>query len=143
MVFFKYSKEVKVDKKDEKGNKIPIVEKFTDEVGKITETPTGKFETELVVVNDYFNIDKLIRTHAISPTSIIVLLDDGHEVTEVVPKLKNKNHDPKKPVRPNDIVEEKQRIWVQSEIELKGEDIERFYKVLDLYSATTARIAQV
>lgn len=126
MGYFKYSKEVEVTEVN------PVSGEPIKILGEDGITPTGKFSKVKVTVQDYFNLNKVIRTHAVSPTQVIVLLDDGHEVTEKVPTLKNKNHDPKKPVRPSDIVEEKQRIWVQSEISITDpDDIEALYKALE------------
>ncbi len=116
---FLYGRESEIRKLDEKGQPIPIL----DEEGK----STGKFEMEKVVLHDTLDLTRVIRTHVIKEGEYIVsLLADGHEVTERTPVLKNKN----KPASRDNITEEKSRVWVQSEIHIKGEDVQRYYDAL-------------
>lgn len=115
MGHFKYSREVEVVKKDEKGNKVPLI---------VEGVPVeGKFEKEKVIVNDTLNTDEVLRSVAYDEDSILVILKDGHEESQVQPKLKNPKHGP----IASNIIENRQRVWVQSEIILKGKDVERFY----------------
>lgn len=117
---FLYTREEEKKKLDENGKAIPI----KDAEGKQTGVETYK-----VSFTDSFDITRVIRTHTLEEgEKVIVLLDDGHETTEKVPVLKNKNK--KGPVGPSDIVEEKQRVWVQSEIVLRGEDVRRYFDTL-------------
>jgi len=117
---FFYTREVQVVKKDEQGNAIPL----KDEKGEVVK---GKFETEPAYREDSFNLSKVIRTHMVDDTHVIVLLDDGHEVTEKTPELKN----PSKPAHPQNIIEVKSRVWVQSEISIKGEEaVQRLFEAL-------------
>lgn len=129
MKSFKYSRKTTVLKKDEEGKPIPKIKELLDHEGnRIQEPIPGQFETEDKWLEDRINLDYYIRTHALEDGRVIVLLDDGHEVTEKVPSLKNKNG---RPV-PGNIIEEKQRQWVQSEILIaKPEEIEKLYQVLD------------
>lgn len=129
MIPFKYSRKKRVYKKDAEGQHIPLTKEVLDENGVKTQVVVpGQFETEEVWATDYINLSLFIRTHELDSGNIIVLLDDGHEVTEVVPTLKN----PKKPYSPSNVTETKQRNWVQSEILLeKPEEIEKLYKLLD------------
>ncbi len=130
---FRYSRKKLVLKKDAEGNPIPLIEKLITHKEDGTETVEekvipGRFETEEKWATDYINLGLFIRTHELENGNIIVLLQDGHEVTEKVPVLKN----PKKPATRDNISEEKQRQWVQSEILLeKEEDIEKLYQMLD------------
>lgn len=117
---FSYSRKGLVHKLDEQGNKIPK----KDETG--VEVP-GQFETEERIYKDSFNLDKVIRTMQISDNNMIVLLDDGHEVTDTQKALKN----PSKGPVANNVVDVKSRIWVQSEIYLEGEDINRYYEAIN------------
>ena len=64
---------------------------------------------------DSFNPNMVIRT-AEYPGELIVLLNDGHEVTEEF-KISDKNGKP-------EVV--RKRRWQQSQIVIKGEDINRF-----------------
>lgn len=118
MSHFKYSRVTKVAKKDENGSAIPIL----DEKG----LPTNQVETEEKVFQDTMNLDMVIRSYRASEEKLIVLLKDGHETTEKTPVLIN----PKKPPVESNIREEKVRMWVQSEILLYGEDINRFFEAL-------------
>ena len=95
MRFFSYTRSKEVAKTDETGK--VILKK--DAEGK--EIP-GQAETETKNYIDHFNLDYVLRTFSVEEDHIIVLLDDGHEVTEKVPVLKNKSL----PARPNNIVEE-------------------------------------
>lgn len=126
---FFYSREAQVKKLDETGKPQLLTVEVTQEDGTVVkEFVPGKFEMETVLLEDHFNLDKVIRTHMMSKDEVIVLLDDGHEVTEKVPVLKNPNK--KGPISKGDVIEEKQRIWVQSEIVLKGADVEAYYAAL-------------
>lgn len=131
MIPFKYSRKKRVYKKDVDGNHIPLLRTVAKEDGTTEQVVVpNQFETEEVWATDYINLSLFIRTHELDNGNIIVLLDDGHEVTEVVPTLKN----PKKPYSPSNVTETKQRNWVQSEILLeKPEEIERLYNLLDQY----------
>lgn len=116
MAHFFYTRTETVRKLDEKGNPIP------------TKEDPKKFETEEKKFKDSFNLKKVIRTHALSETQIVVLLDDGHDVTEKVPTLKN----PKMPpTTPGNIIHEKKTSWVQSEILVEGDEIELLHKALE------------
>ena len=116
MGHFKYQREVEIVKKDKEGNKIPLV---------VEGVPVeGKFEKETVNVTDTFNTDEVLRSVAYDENSILVILKDGHEESQIQPKLKNPKHGP----IASNIIENRQRVWVQSEILLKGTDVDRFYK---------------
>lgn len=122
---FKYSRKKTITKKDETGASIPL--KQTNAEG-VEEVVAGKFETEVKWVIDYINLDLFIRTHAMEDGTVIVLLNDGHEVTDKVPVLRNKN----KPATPTNITEEKIRQWVQSEILISNPDeVQDLYRTLD------------
>ena len=70
-----------------------------------------------------FNINKVIRTVTMEDKSLLVLLDDFHERAVETPNINPKT---------NKIVGvSRKRDTYQSEIYLKGEDIERFRKVAD------------
>lgn len=128
--FFPYTREEQKVKLDENGKGVPLTETKKDEAGVETkENIPGKFETEIVIRQDILDIQRVIRCHMIAEDHAVVLLHDGHETTEVKPILKNKNKRP--PYNTNDFAEEKQRIWVQSEIHIKGKsEVERLYDVL-------------
>lgn len=134
MKAFSYERKETVNKKDENGKVIPLTQKTkiqkedgTEE--EVDQPVPGKFVTEDKWVKDVMNLDYFIRVHALTDGRVVVLLDDGHEVTEKVPTLKNKNG---RPV-PGNIIEEKQRQWIQSEILIaKPEDVERLYKTLEV-----------
>ena len=131
MVQFFYDREEKVRKLDETGLPIPITRKIpgvNEGDPEIDEPVPGQFEIETKIRRDSFNIDAVIRSHMVNDDHVIVLLNDGHETTEKVPILKNKL----KPATPNNIIEEKQRMWVQSEIHLKGKDVKRYYSRYDV-----------
>lgn len=111
--FFFYTREVNVAKKDDQGNAIPL----KDEQGNVI---PKKFETVSEKRRDSFNLDKVIRTHMLSDEHVIVLLDDGHEEAQDVPKMEK-----------NKIVQVRQRGWVQSEISVKGkEEVDTLYSAL-------------
>lgn len=126
---FFYTREIEQRKLDENGDPIPLVIDVTGEDGTVTkQVVTGKFETETVTVRDMFNVNKVIRTHSLSPTEAIILLDDGHEVSDVVDfKLKK----PALGKIPSNIEYIKGRVWVQTEIKLVGKDLEKFYAMLE------------
>ena len=121
--FFFFHRETKVRKLDDKGNPVPLttkVKKTVDGVEtEVTEVVPGKFETETVMVEDNFNLNKVIRSHTIKPGTVVVLLDDGHEEAQDIPVMKGKN-----------IEKTRQRNWVQSEIQLTGEDVPNYYAAL-------------
>ena len=146
--FFFFTRKGTERKLDEKGNPIPVKQKVQvpklDEEGNVIEEVVdnktipvteeveeivpGKFVTEEVIYEDNFALDKVIRSHTISRGHVVVLLDDGHEETRIEPTLKNPNK--KGQITKNDIIEEKKRQWVQSEISLNGEDVTRYYEAL-------------
>jgi hypothetical protein len=116
---FFYSRQAEAFKKDENGNKIAVMKEV---LGEGDEQPTfepipGQFEKEIVTYIDSFNIDKVIRTHHVAPDQLVVLLDDGHEITDVV---EHKLINPKKPPTQDNVTVVKGRVWVQSEILVKG-----------------------
>jgi hypothetical protein len=128
MRFFHYTREVEKLKKDEAGKPIPILKVVTKEDGSEVQEPTGKFETEKQVLNDIFNLESVVRVHMVEPGHVVVLLNDGHEVTDVVEqRLKN----PKKPPTPDNVENVKGRVWIQSEISIKGDEVFELYKVLN------------
>lgn len=113
--FFHFTREQVVKKKDEKGQF--IFKK--DEQG----NPTKEFETETFYRDDFFNLDKVIRAHMIDDDHVLVLLDDGHEETQEVPKVEK-----------NKIVQSRVRSWVQSEISVKGaEKVQELLETLRNY----------
>lgn len=126
--FFKYSREVEKLKKDADGKNIPITHEVPQEDGSIkVEAVPGKFETEKHILKDVFNVDNVVRVHMVEQDHVVVLLNDGHEITDVVDqKLKN----PKKPPTRDNVESVKGRVWIQSEISIKGAEVEELYKVL-------------
>jgi|ERR1044072_4859646 hypothetical protein len=131
MKFFTYTREVKQKKLDEKGLPIPIIkEKKEGEETDPKKPEAVEFEMETKTFEDFFDLERVIRGLTVEENKIVILLDDGHEVTEQIPKLK----DPRKQPTPSNIVYEKQRNWVQSEIILTGDDVERFRKVYKSYT---------
>jgi hypothetical protein len=71
-----------------------------------------------------FNINKVIRTVTMEDKSLLVLLDDFHERAVETPTINPKT---------NKVVGvQRKRDTYQSEIYLRGEDIERFRKVTDI-----------
>jgi len=125
---FSYQRESIVYKKDAGGNKIPAMQEIVDEQGVASKVPIpGKFETESVWVEDYFNLDNYVRAVTIENGSVVVMLNDGHEESREVPTLKND----KKPANLANIKMERQRQYVCSEILVsKPEDIERLRNIL-------------
>lgn len=119
MGFFSYTRTKQVAKKDENGK---IIFKKDEEGKELKDQP----ETEEKKFTDWFNLGCVIRTFTIEDDHVIVLLNDGHEQTDKIPVLKNKL----KPPTPNNVVEEKQRNYVQSEISVRGEDIARLHEAL-------------
>lgn len=109
---FFYTRVAQVAKKDENGQVIPL----KDEKGNVI---PKKFETEPKEFIDSFNTDKIIRTHMMSEDHVVVLLDDGHESVEPVPAMEK-----------GKVVQKNQRIWVQSEISVKGADVARLHEFL-------------
>lgn len=128
MAFFFYTREAEETKKDEQGKPIPITMPVKQADGTTIDVPVdGKFEKEKVLKTDVLNIKNIIRVHMINNNHVVVLLNDGHETTEKTPQLRN----PKKPATPDNIMEVKERIWVQSEISIKGEEVMKLYSVLE------------
>ena len=129
---FSYQRESILYKKDEKGNKIPVIETIVDPSstrtdGTIDRVVPGKFETESVWVEDYINLENYVRAVTIENGSIVIMLNDGHEESREVPTLKND----KKPASMANIKMERQRQYVCSEIVIsKPEDIERIRDIL-------------
>jgi len=130
--FFFFKREATVKKLDEQGSPIPLTQKVKKEIDgvetEVDEVIPGKFETEVKIYEDNFNLSKVIRSHTVSEGQLIVLLDDGHEETQKTPVLKNPAK--KGPITKNDIIEEKSRVWVQSEIMLTGDDVPAYYAAL-------------
>lgn len=129
MKFFSYTREVKVKKLDESGNPIPK-QVDVDPTKIVQEAKPIEYETETKYFEDFFDIERVIRGVSTKENQMVILLDDGHEVTEATPRLK----DPRKAATPSNVQYEKQRNWVQSEITLTGDDAERFRKVYKAYS---------
>jgi len=128
---FFYNREQIVKKLDKELKPIPLTRKVsgaTPEDPEIDEIIPNQFVMEVLIRRDSFNTDAVIRSHMINENQIIVLLNDGHETTEKVPVLKNKL----KPAHPQNIVEEKTRVWIQSEISLTGEDVKRYFDKFDI-----------
>ena len=120
--FFFFKREQQVAKKDENGHAIMKV----DDQG----VPTKEVDTETVIRKDCINLEKIVRAHMITDTHVVVLLDDGHEESQVIDqRLKN----PKKPPTRDNVEDVKGRVWVQSEISIKGED-----QITEFYSALSA-----
>lgn len=130
--FFFFKREATVKKLDKEGNPIPLKVMVKREVEgeevDVEEVVPNKFETEVKVYEDNFNLSKVIRSHTVKEGQVVVLLDDGHEETQKTPVLKNPSK--KGPITKSDIVEEKSRVWVQSEILLTGDDVSRYYTAL-------------
>lgn len=116
---FFYTREKVVKKVDDKGT--AIMKK--DENG----VDTKEFETETKIFVDSFNINKVIRTHMLSEDHVVVLLDDGHEESQVVGQRKK---NPNKGSTPDNMEEVKQRVWIQSEISVKGEEVQALHERL-------------
>ena len=72
---------------------------------------------------DSFNINKVVRSIAFDD-ELVVLLDDIHERVEEVPTINPKNNKVVGVQRKRDIF--------QSDIHLKGNDIERFKQATDI-----------
>lgn len=130
--FFFFERETTVKQLDKDGNPIPetvTVEKEENgEKVQVEEPVPGRFKTEKRIVIDTLNLNKVIRTHTLENGTIIVLLDDGHEETQKNPVLKNPGKSG--PITKKDIIEEKSRVWVQSEILILKSQAEEFYKAL-------------
>lgn len=87
----------------------------------------GEEKPEEFVWTDSFNLDKVIRSMEFKG-EVVVLLDDGHDMTEEVP-VKNKM---------GKVEYQRQKIWAQSEIHLKDpEDIKRFREVSEIRTNPT------
>lgn len=117
---FLFTRSETKNKLDEKGQPVFIL----DENGE----PTKDVEKITTSLEDSFNVSRVIRTHRLNATTAVILLDDGHEVTEKVPVLKNPNK--KGPITQADVTQAKERVWVQSEITLSGDDCDRWYNYL-------------
>lgn len=119
MRLFPYTRTVEKYKVDSEGKRIPKV----DEEGKEVK---DQFETEFVSYRDGFDLDLIIR-YVGQDDGVTILLHDGHEAAKVTPKLKN----PSKPIVESNIIEVRTREWMQSEIQLRGEDAENFYEFVE------------
>ena len=73
-----------------------------------------------------FNIEKVIRTVTLQDKSLLVLLDDIHERAVETPNINPKTNKMVGVTRKRDTY--------QSEIYLRGEDIQRFRKAADFFS---------
>lgn len=123
---FEYSYKREILKKDENGKAIPLFTEITKEDGTIEKQKVpGKFETEIKWFQDFINLNLFIRTYTNDDGTIVVLLHDGHEVTQKTPTIKGMTK------KGPEIVEEKARVWLQSEIYIeKPEEIEKLKEVL-------------
>ncbi len=132
MKLFFYSREQKVKKLDENGKAIPITIPVVKEVdGKETrvDEATGQFVQETKIRRDSFNVESVLRSYMISDDHIIVILNDGHEESQVVDQtLINA----KKPPTKDNIKTDKARVFVASEISLSGDDAKRFFETFDV-----------
>jgi hypothetical protein len=117
--FFSYTRTKKEAKKDDQGQ---IIYKL-DEQGQPIKDQPEMIEKNFV---DWFNLDYVLRTFTVSDDHVVVLLDDGHEESQSVTALKNKF----KPATPQNLTEQRQRQYVQSEISVKGADIQRLHEAL-------------
>lgn len=73
-----------------------------------------------------FNVNKVIRTVTLEDKSVLVLLDDIHERAVETPNIN---------VKTNKVIGvTRKRDTYQSEIYLRGEDVERFRRATDNYS---------
>ena len=69
---------------------------------------------------DSFNVNKVIRSVQMGDDTLVVLLDDLHERVQEVPNINTKS---------NKVTGMRKKVEMfQSEIYLKGTDIERFYQ---------------
>lgn len=130
-IFF-YTREEIVRKRNEKGEFIPLTNlvKIIDENGvesEIQEDIPNQFETETRQLKGCFNIDSVLVGVEVKE-GFVVVLNDGHEETEMIQILKPSVIKSKKqpPYNANDIIEEKKRTWKQSEILLTGDNIKNF-----------------
>lgn len=114
--FFSYTKTKQEVKTNEKGE---VIYKLDGE-GNPIKTEPELLETH---VTDWFNLNLIIRVWSIEKDHAIVLLNDGHEESQVIPVLK-------KDKKPNADSFQRQRKYIQTEIELKGEDVKRLHTVL-------------
>lgn len=123
---FEYSYKREIPKKDENGKLIPLMREVKKDDGTIEKVPDPrKFETEQKWFTDFINLDLFIRTYTNDDGTIIVLLHDGHEVTQKTPTIKGMTK------KGPEIVEEKSRVWLQSEIYIeKPEEIEALKALL-------------
>lgn len=78
-----------------------------------------------VEFKESFNLEKVVRSVMRDVETLVVLLDDGHEESiELQPEQRNDK---------GKIVKEsiKKRLFFASEIELKGNDITRFFEAIE------------
>jgi hypothetical protein len=126
MSSFEYSYRREVPKRDENGKLIPLMRDVKKEDGTIEKIAhPGKFEMQEKWFTDFMNLDLYIRTYTNDDDSIIVLLRDGHEVTQKTPTIKGMTK------KGPEIVEQKERVWMQSEILIeKPEEVEKLRQAL-------------
>lgn len=117
--FFSYTRTKQEAKKDDKGQ---IIYKL-DEQGQPIKDQPEIIEKKFV---DWFNMEYVLRTFTVAEDHVIVLLDDGHEESQTITALKNKF----KPATPQNLEEKKQRQYIQSEISVRGEDVQRLHETL-------------
>jgi hypothetical protein len=120
--FFKYTRTKKEIKKDELGE---VVYQLDETGQKIKDNPEY-VETKFT---DVFNLDLVIRVHMISKDHVVILLNDGHEESQNITTVKDK----RKPPTGTNLIETRQRQFVQSEISIFGDDIPKLYEILDRY----------
>lgn len=82
-----------------------------------------KFTEVVEVVEDCFNVDKVVRGHWTSENEFTVMLDDGHEQADDVQKPVFKNG------KISGVENKRERAWFMSQIGLNREDAERFKSV--------------
>lgn len=82
---------------------------------------TDTEEAYVVEIKNSFNVDKVIRAVTLDTKQVLILLDDLHERTENVPKIKNGKRT---------TVREKNAF--QSEIFLSPKDAERFFTLTNI-----------
>lgn len=115
MAHFIYTRKEWITRKDEKGKPIPVMS--DTEPGKPQAAVPGVFEKEEKSFRDSFNLKNVVRSFSLDEDSILVLLDDGHEEVEILPAYKKNN-------------EQRKRVWVTSQINLIGEDVNRFFEAI-------------
>lgn len=86
---------------------------------------TSNIVKEVTSFKESFNLSKVIRSVMRDTQTLIVLLDDGHEESiEIIPE----ERDPKTGKVKKEGV--KKRLFLASEIELTGDDIDRFFEAI-------------